>query len=484
MELDFSILPKAEAAPDYRPSFNVGALLDVPTGQIVRGKDGEPILLGGCGQFVGVVGVPNSFKTTLAEYMQLTIGARFRKMFMDKHDTEISAQPSRTMHLASQIHDYRAHYPDGEDLTANSGTGRWMLTDQITYWGDEWFTTKREFLAAKVKAGNKLRLETPYTDPKGQTYKVFYPTSTLIDSLTKFRTSASADMDASNELGASGANTIYMKDGNAKARMVTSIPRLAGEANHIFIMTAHVGKSIGMDPNAPPPRKLSTLKNGDTVKGVSDDFLFLTNQCWQATNVSWLINDTTKAPEYPRDTTDNVKGDTDLALVTFCLLRNKTGPSGMYLRLVVSQEDGVQPALTEFNYIKDNGRWGLGTNVQNYQCDLLPDVKLSRTAVRGKLERDAKLRRAINICSEILQMKLLWDKVPQELFCTPLELYNDLKAKGYDWDILLNTRGWYTYDGDHPQPYLCSYGLLEMRAGLYHPKWYPVKKEDLKPITV
>lgn len=484
MELDFSALPQADAAPAYRPAFNVGCCFDVITGQIVRDKRGEPMILGGCGQFVGFVGIPNSFKTTLAEYFQLVIGARYRYMLMDKHDSEISAQPSRTYHFAKNIPDYRIHHPEGEDLSED-GTNRWKLTDQIGYWGNEWFTQKREFLQAKVKGGSKYMLETPYVDHKGQPYKVFYPTSSLLDSLTKFRTSSAAEMDDSNELGGSGANTIYMKDGQAKARMVASIPRLGGEANHIFIMTAHVGKLIGMDAHSAPPKKLNTLKNGDVIKGVSDDFLFLTNQCWQTTNVSWLINDTTKAPDYPRDVDDNNKGDTDLALVTCYLLRNKTGPSGLYQQVIVSQEDGVLASLTEFHYIKVNNRWGLGGNMQNYYCDLLPEVKLSRTTVRGKLDRDAKLRRAINICSEILQMKLLWDKVPAEYFCTPLELYNDLKAKGYDWDILLNTRGWFTYNNDeHPIPFLCSFALLEMRLGLLHPHWYPVKKEDLKPVTI
>lgn len=166
-----------------------------------------------------------------------------------------------------------------------------------------------------------------------------------------------------------------------------------------------------------------------------------------------------------------MKGDTDLMLVTLSLLRNKYGRSGLIMQIVVSQEEGVLPSLSEFHYIKTNERFGLGGNVQNYFLDLLPDVKLSRTAVRPKLYKDEKLRRAVQITSEMCQMKMLWND-DTNVFCTPKELYDDLIAQGYDWNILLNTRGYWLADNDspaHEKPFLSTMDMLRMRKKLYFP---------------
>ena len=46
---------------------------------------------------------------------------------------------------------------------------------------------------------------------------------------------------------------------------------------------------------------------------------------------------------------------------------------------------------------------------------------------------------------------------------------------GYDWDKLLETRGYPlidNYNEDYP-PYLSTPDLLDMYLGKYHPWWYP-----------
>ena len=71
------------------------------------------------------------------------------------------------------------------------------------------------------------------------------------------------------------------------------------------------------------------------------------------------------------------------------------------------------------------------------------------------------------------QMENLWHDMDPTLICTPKQLYDDIKAKGYDWDILLNTRGFWTFDNDsQPTNFLSTMDLLRMRVGLYHPYWY------------
>jgi hypothetical protein len=153
-------------------------------------------------------------------------------------------------------------------------------------------------------------------------------------------------------------------------------------------------------------------------------------------------------------------------------LRSKSGPSGNTIEIIVSQTEGVLPGLTEFNYIKDSGRFGLNGSLQNYALDIYPECKLSRTTVRGKLDKDSKLRRAMNITSELCQIQEYF-KAQSEYFCTPAELYKDLKELGYDWDMILSqTRGWWTVNNEiHPLKFLSAMDLLRMRKGEYKPYW-------------
>jgi hypothetical protein len=252
------------------------------------------------------------------------------------------------------------------------------------------------------------------------------------------------------------------------------MPALAGKLNFNMFFTAHVGKenAISAGPmHAPPPKKLQHLKNGDKIKGVTDKFTFLMSNLWHAYNAAPFDNQTTKSPEYPRDSDETTSKSGDLYKVTLTCLRSKSGPSGYNLELFISQRDGVLPSLTEFHFIKTE-KFGLEGNDRNYALELLPDVKLSRTTVRGKLDEDPKLRRAMNITSELKQLINFRKLADPSFYCTPKELRGDLIKQGYDWDQLFDTRGWWTYDDDsHPTPFLSTLDLLYMRKGLYKPYW-------------
>lgn len=63
--------------------------------------------------------------------------------------------------------------------------------------------------------------------------------------------------------------------------------------------------------------------------------------------------------------------------------------------------------------------------------------------MRKKIKESHQLRTALRLQAEILQMMLLWKNI-EGYWCTPKELYDDIKAMG-DWNILLNTRYWWTF---------------------------------------
>jgi hypothetical protein len=474
------LTPNFEPMPNVKPLINVGGLFDIPTGDFVIGENGESILLGGVGFLTGVVGIGNNFKTTIAEFFAFMILARLKKTTGSKYDTEINATEERVRKIASRIDEF-----EGEDILE---TRRWVITDKTVYLADAWWKMLKDWLNMKKKNFSKLVRTTPFLDRNKKPLKIITPTVSLIDSFTEFETSDVNDIRNDNELGNSGSNTQHMRQGLAKTTFLIETPAIMGSSFNYLIMTAHIGKEINMGGDkAPPTVKLKHLKNGDKLKGVTDKFTFMTHNCWHCYNTAPFINDATKGPEYPRDKDDDLKGDTDLNIVYVRNLRAKTGATGMVMEILVSQSEGVLPSLTEFHFIKSNDKYGImgidakgqeSKNTNHYFLEILPEVKISRTTVRGKLDNDPKLRRAMNITSEMCQMSNLWHHL-EDLLCTPKQLYDDLKAMGYDWDILLNTRGWWTLDNDHPLPFLSSMDLLRMRKGLYHPYWYPVKKENL-----
>ena len=460
-----------EPAPIVKVMINIGALFDIATGTYLQGMRGEWILNGGQATLEGVVGIGNNFKTTIQNYKQFKAMSRMSPNCSGStYDTEVNVHEWHLADLISRIPELA-----GEDIL---DTMRWVITDKTVYGGTEWYEKQRGFLQGKIKDRAKLLVKTPFWNrERTGPLEIILPTFTSMDSFTEFETDDVETMQNKNELGDSGGNTIHMRQGLAKLRLLMEAPRLNSGGYNWLSMTAHIGKESTMQNAGPggsvPIQKLKHLKNGDKIKGTTDKFTFMTHNCWHCFNSMPMIEDD-KTPTYPSDSTDKHKMDTDLNLVTLRNLRSKSGITGMAQQIIVSQTEGVLDGLTEFHHIKEQGRYGLeGSNI-NYALSLLPDVKLGRTTVRGKIDTDHKLRRALNITSEMCQMSYLWRTLEEGLLCTPKELYDDLKAKGYDWDVLLATRGWWTVDEKaHPEPFLSTMDLLKMRKGEYHPYWHP-----------
>lgn len=465
--------PSFRPAPPVKIMINLGACLDIPTGTYVTGLHGESILNGGLGFLTGVAGIGNNFKSTFMHFMFLTAMSRMHGSSGNTYDTEINIHEWHLKKFYSNIAEF-----GGEDIIEN---GRWVITDKTMYHGDEWYDILKDFMNDKRKNASKFSVKTPFMNrEKTGNLEMICPTFTEIDSLSEFVTQDVIKMQDDNSLGESGANTVSMRQGLQKNRFLMEIPAASGGSYNYVLMSAHIGSEFSMDPRNPPPKKLQHLSGGIKLKGVPEKFTFVMNNCWHCYNAAPLRNDTTKAPEYPRYSDDDLKGDTDLNEVTVRQLRSKSGPSGMAIKLIVSQQDGVLPSLTEFHYIKSSERYGFEGNMQNYSLALIPDVKLSRTTVRGKLDSNYLLRRAVNITSEMCQMNDLWHHLDADLLCTPKQLYDDLIAQGYDWNILLRTRGWWCLEGTNDTPFLSTMDLLRMRKGLYFPYWLEEDKKTLK----
>lgn len=472
-----SFIANFKSSPILRPSLNLGCLFDIPTGTYLKGEHGENILNGGLSYITAIGGRGNTYKSTIAHYMTLIALDRYIQSEGLIYDTEISLTRDRLTHLSSKME----RLPH-EDFFEESS--RLKLTDKTQVTGNKWFESFRNGVKERIKNKDKITKLTPFVDKSNKLIPAIVPVIAELDSLSQFDTESIDLMYDKNEIGASGLNTESLKAMAAKSQMLGQLPALTGGGGVYTILTAHLGDEHQLDPYAPPSKKLSFLKGKVKFKRVPENFTFLTNNCYISASATVLVNQTTKAPEFPRDSTDDMKGDTDLMVVTLQNLRAKSGPTGMPFDVVVSQSDGVQVGLSEFFYLRTFDRYGIGGHDRSYYLELAPEINLQRTTVRGKISSEPTLQRALEITSEMCQIRNLWHHFPKDLLCTPKELYDDLKALGYDWNVILTkTRGYWMYKEDEAKTekqFLSTKDLLEMRVGKYHPYWWDTVVGPLK----
>lgn len=493
-----------------RPSFRLpqpvkfsiptGALLDIPTGDWIRGTHDQYILNGGIGNITGIVGPGNCFKTTIMRFMVLSAISRqiqtVPDLYYNTYDTEINTHEGRNERLsysfdtlkqrAEAIAKQRGNEPGDLSRCSILDEGIWQITDKSVYSGNEFFDTLKDYLKEKRSDKKAFKYETAYLDRDGKSsMRAMIPTYTDIDSLSHFVTSDVEKIMNETELGESAGNTMFMRQGLAKSRMLLEMPALAAGSGHYFLFTAHIGKEIVMPsgPGTPPPRKqLQHMTQGEVIKGVTNNFFYLLHNCWMVTSARPYINQGTKAPEYPYEPGDEVAGDLDLIIVTMKQLRGKNGSSGFSIELLVSQREGVLAGLSEFHYIKRMERFGLEGNDRNYSLTLCPDIALSRTKVRQAIRENKKLQRALEITSQLCQMNEFHRAIADKLV-TPEVLKKSLEDQGYDWDFILNeTRGWHTLnDEQHPGYALSTYDLCRIAKGEYRPYYLEDDNKTIKP---
>lgn len=473
-----SMFDKLPVAPRARPQYNVGCLFDIPSGNIIRGKDGEPILNGGVAVVNSVAGPGNVGKTEILNFFFFKVMAGYGCSTGLVYDTESSLTYDRLNRSANR-HEKLADV----DLSDPSMIERFRLTQSADILGDEYFDAIKEVKKERVKNGKKLWIETPFIGDNQEPIKVMKPILVDIDSLTEFKVSSVQDkLVDKNAVGESGANTQFMKDGAAKTQMITQLPNMGTQGGLCFFLVAHIGMGIDMDPYAPKAPKLTHSRSGTKTKGVPEKFSFINNNLYEIFDAKMLWNSSAdKAPKYPATEEDRVQGNTDLTLIHMVQTRNKNGPSGVKYELVMSQREGLLEHLTMYHFLKEEN-YGFEGNNTTFALNLLPDVKLQRTTVRNLIDENPRLRRAIEFTTHLRQMRKHWRNIDPTLHIYPDELYTKIIEQGYDWEVLYNTRGnWMFVEEEKGElPYLSTVGLLEMAAGRYKPKWYAQAKKALE----
>lgn len=470
---DFSLRPQVTLSPEHRISYAVGAGLDIPTGIFVKCKYGDHILNGGLACYVGLVAKGNNYKSTICEYMLLSAMQPWDQSVLDHFDAEINMLRSEHARFIN----HHTGYPTGTDLFGNGDiqSARWLVTDASSMYANQWFEAYKNYSNEKIK--QKVKVTLPLLDRAGREIEIIYPTFHFVDSMSKLKTEDVIEKANEAEVGDSDNNTTWMNEGRAKKQIMNQVHLHAGSGSCNFLFTAHISdNSIQMDARTPPKKVMNQLSQREKFKGVPDDITYMPLYVWYAYHTEVLMHKESKECLYPSSNSKRYSGDADLYEVSLNMLRSKVGQTAVKMNLVVSQIEGVHPGLTYYRYLRAN-KFAMVGNDLTHSCVLMPEVKLTRTTVRDKLDNDPKLVRALQFCTELLQLELLQFRKWADVLCTPEVLYQDLIQKGYQWDELLSTRFKMSPDHyDNPIRYLSVVDLLMMRAGKYTPYWMVNKK--------
>ena len=460
-----------------RPCLNVFSLLDHLTGSYQRGLDGAWYLNGGLSHTMGIAGRGNTFKTSFQKACSIRAAIRYNVEWYETYDSENSfGGVTRLQMFVDNITEAK-----GIDVLGliNADEPTWNISAASEETGDEWWKRYRDEAPNRKALKGKDLLTTVFTNYDGTFMKTPSPWILDVDSFTKLTITNVEKMHDKSNVGSSDLNTEAMKGAAAKSQMMSQLSNSAPVGNYFMTLTAHAGDEIKMDQYAPSHKKLSGLKGDIKIKGVPENYTFLTNNCFIATSSGPMLDKNTKLPLYPHpDKEIDHVGDTDLTAVKFEQLRGKGGPTGLHLDLIFSQTEGLLVGVTEFNFIREYAEcYGVTVkgNNQGFTLDIYPDVFFTRKTLRKLLKEDPKFERAMSITAAFAWMRVHWFHLAQELRLSPGEIREKLMAQGYDMDEILADTVEYHYFQEHAniikKPTLTAMTMIHMANGNYVAKF-------------
>lgn len=499
----------AENGTLTRVRYNVIPLVDIALGRFERGKDGLTYLNGGMSKVMGFGGRGNVFKTFLMSYLSWCMFIRYRLEWLTFYDTEESAEAQRQNDVLRNVllnngHDvdplgvYISEYlrrPDEtpEQFFKRTGKKQTFSMSNIsklsgTNWFNEWIKDPSDD-REKIFKSNKQRKTTPFFNIFGEYESVLPPWVHQCDSLSEWHSDANIKESFKADVGESESNHLSAQDYNHKAQMIQKWPILAGKSESIICFTVQITDDISMGRDmGGNDKKLDVMKGKVKLAGVpSKQITYLTNSLLIATNSKELNHDYNAAtgsttPMFPNvDAKGQMSSYNDLKLTRYQQWRAKSGPTGINLYFIFSQEEGLQVGLSEWYYLKEvmgKSPWGWKRSGNFYSLDILPDVKFQRTTVRTDVVTDRKLARAMSITAQCCYLLNNTVRLSPDMRMSGDELFTRITELGYDWDeILEKTQDWWCFLEDaKDKSFQCKetltvWTLLEMAADKFHPKF-------------
>ena len=377
-------------------SFNTDTIFDLMSGSAVRGYDGKFYINGGFGPAVaGVQGRPQCFKSALAASLGIRVSSIYdsQEIIFDSEDA-LSRDVDRIIRMAGE-HASKLTPEYVACLDSKNKYDLESMRDLIHELGEK-----------KKAMGKDAMITTPFLDPRtGARIKVFRPTCILVDSFTECFSKEEETFITEKGTEDQRARTMSMLDANKKSIILRNLSRYAADYGIELIATAHYGKKLNLDSYAPQPKYLQWGGQDESPKGVGSKWGFLTSPLLLVNSITKLMDDA-KQCKYKLD---SQTAPTDLSEITILIQRCKNNSSGTTHPFVVSQENGLLSAASDYNYLRSVGKgFAMQGNNITHQSVFLPDVNMTRNSFRGVCEKDKRLVRALQLSAQLLYIQTNW----------------------------------------------------------------------------
>jgi len=441
--------------------FNTGTIYDYEGGRLSMGVDNKYLIGGGFGNFITAIqGKNNVFKSTTV----LSLLIRVLEIYPDSNLIIVDTEGSIISDLSRLV-----RFSIGKQAEILK---RIHPIDGKAYTAAEILRTMKNLCEEREKLqGKDLWVETPFANTEtGAPLMTRKPLLCLIDSLSKLNIGEVQDLIESEGLDGGKTQTAYMVGGFRKGLFMDQLSTMSSRYGISFITSAWLSGTIEINSHQKQGKQFTESRQGERTKGTSVSYDFLTHIAYQvmSSSVYWADKDKRTESKYPYDDFTLPK---DLHQVSIKFVRSKVNMSGNEItELVISQRDGLQSELTNFDYLKANGCFGLDPakpGASHYAFAFQPDKKYTRRTVRKAMCDNYEIARGAEICMQLHYVQTYWRHFVQERYpntYTPEELYNKFSAKESSIKVqdILNSRGVWTYDKGNKRPFMNIFHILDL----------------------
>lgn len=477
MLLPGEVLDNTKKAKAVIPRLNTSQIFDGHNGNysegVEHGEEGHMICNGGLSATTGILGGPNQFKSTSGDFL---IGSALNNYYEKTTSLTFDAEDSKEYEASERrVPYFEKILRDG--IYRNPRI--WMTRQSIMFADEYWDNVRKKFGEKKMES--KPDCTTPFKNEDGSLMKIISPTVELQDSFSRMNFAEVEKKYHDLKVDSKDRNMEFTRPGLIKTRILNEMPTINPRHGFYTVMTAHLGDDMQLDAGygSHPKKVLANLEAGKKIKGCPEQFLYMPNNMWFCANQRphW---DDKQTPIYGRHGEAGIKGDKDVVTIMMMNLRGKAGSSGNPFPVLASQTLGVLPYLTMYNYLRDTNKYfGMEAgNTTTMALDFVPDIKMTRNKVWDTIDNDVRCQRALELLTGLCQIRNSMWYLGNVVFTPPSEIFNKLKEKGYDWDVILGeTRGHWLFDEiESDKHYLSALDLLRMYQGVWMPSWLGKRK--------
>lgn len=473
MSSPYSFTQGMKSSEIITPFLNISPIFDLINGEYVPGVDGRYYLCGGATPNDAVVGGSNTQKTGLLVLKMARILIRYtcsigvffdiEKTFSvarlaDLIDREIGIPGYFMEHLLNK----RFFYFNGNEYDGNDVS--------------KFFIEKNALIKEELKKNKNLKVPTVFLSNDGVNPVLMLPPMIPhIDSASEINFAKNQELFREGDVDEGGAKkTRDLVLGNLRRILHIDADTLGGEVGMYQTWTAQVQDIINMT-GRPQEKETTFLRPGKKLGGPKSLLKLpgLGVECIKGSVLKngneWMYPDPFGKDEF---IDDDGKSNPDLMEYFYAPYRNKSGISGGHETFIGSQSLGIQEDLTMFHNLKKSNYYGyVDKNPQSQTLVLFPEMKLSRTTIRQKINETDTLCRALGITYQYGKIIKHMLKLDQK-YRMSIEDFYDKVGKVLDWEFILNeTVDYWFINPDLNKKTLSTFELMRIAVGEGDPKF-------------